>query len=772
MLNTRERTSTLQVRSGVVLRRAGELLLMAALARASIVGELSPFAVSLFAASLFAGASPVCLVAGCVLGSPWEALGIRAIAPVAGCLIVLGGYLILRITSLGDKLLSSYGKRTFKNEDAVIASLAALGALLPTMALSIGSPQQMLLSALNALVALAVAPVLTGAVSLTWKRTCLLPDEQLSLAILAMIFLLGVTRSPLQGLAAPIAALITLLGAASGAGGGAAVGIMTGAALSFSSANPMIGASLGLMGLIAGATRSLGKGWSALGFLLTNAATLAFGTGTELGTLSLAAAVPVAVIFMLMPEAVFDKIRCWMARGGGGAQPDELALRLRQSSEKRLRALATVFDDMGAGYGDVVKGPDETALIGQMRRALCAGCLDYAKCWNGQDARAGRMLLSLLSGAFKGEAIGEAGELPPEYGRLCRRAPQIPKRLGALLTGFEMRRRQALERQNAGTMLSRHFRKASELLYGMAGDLTRPLTIDAALSRIALAALEKAGIEATGVLALDMGALEVTATIEEGLWDGASASRAAAALSQAMGLPMRSALLPDGRMLEKEMRFVQAPRLSATVGYACRSRDGGAPSGDSHLAAGLTGARVLLALSDGMGSGPRAQEESAKTIRLIRRFMLAEVDRDLMLDAVNQLLMMRGEEDMYATADLAVLDMQEGRAEFMKLGACASYVIRKGQLMRVEGGQLPLGILDSVTPGASETGLRAGDVLVMFTDGVADTASEEQSAWIEGVLLEHRREAPGQLCASVIEKASARGTKDDMTVLAAKIARA
>ncbi|MEA4897013.1 MAG: SpoIIE family protein phosphatase [Christensenellaceae bacterium] len=756
----------------IVLRRAGELALMAVLARAALVGELRPFAVACFAAGLFADASPIALLAGCALGCPWEALGLHAIAPLAGCVIVLGGYAAIRFTALGDRLHDSRGKRAFRSQDAVAAALAGLGAGLPLLALPGGGSHPALLATVNALVALTVAPVLSGALSIGWRRTCLLPDEKLSLAILAMLVLLGVARSPLNVLAAPLAAFVALSASVGGPGAGAAVGVLTGAALAFSSANPMIGASLGLMGLIAGATAPLGRRWSALAFVLTNAATLAFGTGLEFGTLSLPAAVSVALLYALVPEAALEKLAGWITPGPRAANPDELAARLRQSSEKRLRALGSVFGDMAAGYGEQPPGPDESALIAQLRRALCASCEGYARCWHGDDARAGRMLCALLGDALKGEPLNEQGDLSPEYGRLCRRAAQMPRRLGALLSGFAARRRQAQERQCAGDALARHFRQAGDILNAMGDSLTRPLRVDGELSQTALAALEREGLEVTGVLALDMGAFEVMATLADGLWDGPSAARAAEALTRALGIPMRAALMPDG-VLERQMRFMQAPRLSATVGYACRARAQNAPSGDSHLAAGLTGGRVLLALSDGMGSGARAAEESAKTIRLIRRFLLAEVDRTLMLEAINQLLLLRGGEDMFATADLCVLDMQQGNAEFLKLGACASYVLRKGECIRVEGGRLPLGILDTVTPGVSEIALKPGDTLVMFSDGVADTASEAQSAWVEEVLKAHRKEPPGRLCAKLVEAAGARhGARDDMTAVAARIGRA
>ena len=71
---------------------------------------------------------------------------------------------------------------------------------------------------------------------------------------------------------------------------------------------------------------------------------------------------------------------------------------------------------------------------------------------------------------------------------------------------------------------------------------------------------------------------------------------------------------------------------------------------------------------------------------------------------MNALLLNRGGEDMFATVDLLILDLSTGEAELVKLAACPTLILRDGALRRVEGGRLPLGILEKVQPGASGRG--------------------------------------------------------------------
>ena len=751
-----------------------QLIMMAVLTRATLLGDLSPFSTAWFAAGLFSGKSSIWMLIGCLLGSPWEAMGLHAVYAVIGCLISLAGFSTLRITGIYDSLSEPDRRSILSGRDSWMAVTAALGGMVAPLVLSAGDPYALFLALINGLLSLAIAPVLSCAFFITKKRTMLLPEEKLSICVIIIAVLLGIMRSPFSFLALPTAALFTLIGSTAGVGLGSAVGILCACSLSFSGSDPMIGASLGLMGFLSGAVGSLGRGWACVAFVLVNAVTMVFGTGVEYGTLHPLSALLIAILYGILPEALLNKFVGLTLQAPGQIDVNALAVRLRQSSAKRIHALSTVFSELCQSYGESSSGPNEQALIQQMRLVLCAGCPGYAACWNGTDTSAGRMLCSLLGSALCGDVLTESGTTSVELSRICRRAAQIPKRLGGLLREFFTRRHTNLERLAATQSIARQFTQAGRILSDVGDNLTAPVMIDDALSRIAWAALERDGLMLSNVLAMDAGALEVSASLSEGLWSAADAHGAAQSLSRALGIPMKPTMPENAPPVHAVMRFVQAARFSAIVGYASKPCQDGDPCGDSHLAAGLTGGRILLALSDGMGTGEPAHGQSEKTIRLIRQFLLAEIDRDLMLDTINQLLLLRGAPESFATADLCVLDLQNGFAEFLKLGACASFILRKGECLRMEGGRLPLGILDQVTPVKGQMPLKLGDVVVLITDGIADTISDEQSAWLTTQLLALKNEPPATLCATLLSAAANRSNikKDDMTILAAKITRA
>ena len=135
--------------------------------------------------------------------------------------------------------------------------------------------------------------------------------------------------------------------------------------------------------------------------------------------------------------------------------------------------------------------------------------------------------------------------------------------------------------------------------------------------------------------------------------------------------------------------------------------------------------------------------------------------------------MLLGVEDMFATVDLCVLDLNACTASFSKLGGCDSLLIRRGEVRRIEGGRLPMGILEGVTPTSSVVRLQPGDTLLMMTDGLCDAARDGETAWLEDAARHLAGEAPQALCEALTRLALDRQgeARDDITVMAARIGK-
>ena len=211
-------------------------------------------------------------------------------------------------------------------------------------------------------------------------------------------------------------------------------------------------------------------------------------------------------------------------------------------------------------------------------------------------------------------------------------------------------------------------------------------------------------------------------------------------------------------------RVREALRVSA--GVLCASREAGAPCGDSHLLCRLEGGRLLALISDGMGSGDGAARESAVAVRLLGRFLRAGAPGPLAVETVNALLLNRCGEEMFATVDMLVIDLATGAALFTKLAACCTLIARGGEVLRVEGGRLPLGILEQVSPGRKRLRLLPGDVVLMASDGVMDAAGPGA---LEALLLDAPADMPALARRVLAAAGRAGGHRDDMTAVCLRI---
>ena len=732
------------------------------LARAEFLLGLSPFGAAFFAAGLFAGENAPALLLGTLAGAALGGLEWTSLLLPAGCALILGGFLLLDGPLRAGKFPA----------DTALGLLAGVGVLVPGLAgkgAALG-PLEIALTLAAAMIAAMAAPALAAALRLRRGRTRLLPDERAGLAGIACAALIGLMNFQLPALrwcAEALAAAMTLLLAGLGPGAGAAAGLLAG--LSFAVGGLPVGqaACWATAGLTAGVCARFGRWAAALALFAALALGLLYAPP---GSLLLFPALAAAGL-LLLPRAVYERLlACLDGTRRGACDPDLLAARLRGETEQKLRALSAAFGELAEGYKTPIDMPDEQALLTGMREALCQDCARYGVCWTGDDNRAVRLLCQLISQAIeRGGGPQAEEETPPDVMRVCARGHSIPQRLGGLLQDFSERRRSELKRSATTQLISAQFLQAQMLLRGMADRQAQPLRVRDRQAARVLAALDRAGIPAADVFAFRGEKLEIVILLGEGQWTPERAGAAAACVSR----ELNRRFVAEARqgLSARELKLVQLPALSVQAGVSCLSGEAGVPSGDSHMVRALAGDRLMLALSDGMGSGESAARESAQTIKLLWRFLSADVSRALALETVNELMLVKSGEDMFATVDLCLLDLATGRAEFSKLAACRSLIVRGREVLPVEGGRLPLGILEKVRPSVTTVQLKPGDVLLLASDGVMDAVPEE--GFIESVLLENTTLPPTALAETVLQAVQDRGGRfrDDMTAICARIGK-
>jgi sigma-B regulation protein RsbU (phosphoserine phosphatase) len=156
--------------------------------------------------------------------------------------------------------------------------------------------------------------------------------------------------------------------------------------------------------------------------------------------------------------------------------------------------------------------------------------------------------------------------------------------------------------------------------------------------------------------------------------------------------------------------------------FAARSRPARRVGGDLYDVIDLGDERIGLMIADVSDKGMPA----ALYMALVRSLILAEAQREPMpravLESVNRLLRRLGDPHMFVTVFYGVIDLAARQLTFCRAGHDYPLLLRAGAVEQLGGHGTVLGMFEQGMLSLSEETLelRAGDLLVLYTDGLTD----------------------------------------------------
>ena len=206
------------------------------------------------------------------------------------------------------------------------------------------------------------------------------------------------------------------------------------------------------------------------------------------------------------------------------------------------------------------------------------------------------------------------------------------------------------------------------------------------------------------------------------------------------------------------------------------AREGSPVSGDVYDFLQLREGRFAAVVSDGMGSGEAAARESSAVVAVIRRMLEAGLEMEAAIKTVNSVLALKNPGESFATVDMAVINLYSGQAEFLKIAAPPTFLIRGGRVRSLRANTLPVGVLSDIDINVTEKKLTSQDVIVMITDGVLDAyeGNQDREDWITGVLQELNGLNPREMAELLLKLAQTGSggeirTPDDMAVVVIRL---
>jgi len=395
--------------------------------------------------------------------------------------------------------------------------------------------------------------------------------------------------------------------------------------------------------------------------------------------------------------------------------------------------------------------------------AVCADCPNRSVCWGLEYSETLATLNGMIAALHTKGKVSEK-EIGEALRERCARTETLVAHVNrecARLTG-------ELLRNNRTEIFAMDYEGAAQIINEALLCEEEEYRADPRLERRVAVYLADAGVDTTGVSVLGGRCRRI-------LIRGAEVDRArvtAQTLASDLGEMCDASLLPPVLSVENGMSsmiFRARQKFSVKVAKRNISADGGV-SGDSVNLFTNKREYFYALISDGMGAGREAALTSGLCSVFMERMLRAGNRASTSLRMLNNMIRARSTDsadECSSTIDLLELDLMTGKCTFFKSGAAPSFVIREGVVRRMQSGSAPIGIL--CAPDSRETTfeLRAGDTVVMISDGILDADGESDA--LVSVLVERPTRTPEELVERICADATARAGHDDCSAVAIRI---
>lgn len=221
-------------------------------------------------------------------------------------------------------------------------------------------------------------------------------------------------------------------------------------------------------------------------------------------------------------------------------------------------------------------------------------------------------------------------------------------------------------------------------------------------------------------------------------------------------------------------KYISKNKFKLQIGLAKTTKEGSPVSGDTTLKMKLQDGKQLIAISDGMGSGPNARKSSKIAVQMLKRLLISGFNKKTSLDMINSSMCLNSEDDSYATLDIAIFDLYEGNVEFIKNGASPTYIKNRRHVDIIKNITLPAGILNNIELKISDRDVEENEILVMCSDGIAESNEEYENKelWLKYLLEQMETDNVQKMADIILAEAIDNNygiPKDDMTVIVCKI---
>ncbi|MBQ9997806.1 MAG: SpoIIE family protein phosphatase [Clostridia bacterium] len=440
----------------------------------------------------------------------------------------------------------------------------------------------------------------------------------------------------------------------------------------------------------------------------------------------------------------------------------------------KLSEFSGKLNEIADNFADSKKPRNKNDIMGIYDKTagkVCRNCGLKFVCWEKEFSSSYDALINCNSALLEKGKL-EVGDVPVHFKSKCIKLNSFIEAVNRFYARYKLDTMWVKKLEAGRELTATHLYGVAEIMNDFAKETKKELDFVPDLGNILYLAIGKAGVKCYDVTVVtrEKGQLEVVARINVKKAPDNVENIVADVVAETAGRRFyvkNSDYSKDGT--KAVLRLEERERYNVVTGYYTRKKDDSERSGDSFCQQKLQHNRYLAVLSDGMGSGANAKNQSSFAADTMSRLLNTGFDKESAVKIMNLSLFLKQTEESFATVDAVVVDLFEGSAEFIKIGASSSFVKSNSKVKRITSDSLPAGMITGITPCTEKINIKGGDLIVLASDGVFGDDGE----WVTEYIKEST-DKPQKLAEKLVKEAVVRQghkTPDDMTVVTMLIDR-
>lgn len=578
---------------------------------------------------------------------------------------------------------------------------------------------------------------------------------------------------------------VLILAFVGGAAIGSTVGVVAGLILSLANvANLYQMSLLAFSGLLGGLLKEGNKIGVSIGLLV---GTFLVGIYVDVASIlpSIIETSAAILLFILTPASWFKNLSRFIPGTEEHTNEQEQYLqKVRNVTAKRVEQFSNVFEALSRSFASSEDFKEEKVdpkretdyFLSKVTEKTCQSCFMKDRCWQQQFDKTYSLMEYLKDDLAEGRDPNR--KLTREFENHCVKSKKVIDTMKEEISFFEANQRLKKQVIESKRFVADQLQGVSEVMDDFANEILKERQHHEKQELQIISTLKHMGIdlEKLDIYKLEKGNVDIEMTLSFYDYHGEGPKLIA---------PVLSDILNEMVIVKKEevspfpngycyLSFGSAKEYVIDTGIANAAKGGGLISGDSYTTIELGAGKYAMAISDGMGNGQRASEESKETLRLLQQILQTGIPEKVAIKSINSILALRTTDEMFATLDLAVINMHNAFVRFLKIGSTPSFIKRGDEMIKVEASNLPMGIIQEFDVDIVGEQLKSEDILIMMSDGIFDGPKhiENIDVWLKRKIREMRTDDPQEIADLLLEeviRTRSGEIEDDMTVVAAKI---